>query len=117
MTTQCLSGYADLPLKKALERMSIVVSGMVKDAVAALRAGDDGLAGEGVARDDEGDRFYHFILRQLNLAVRDRSIIEDIGLTSAGDCLGYRLSGKRVERGGDHLAAGARVGRGASAGQ
>jgi len=45
MTTQCLSGYADLPLKKALERMSIVVSGMVKDAVAALRAGDDGLAG------------------------------------------------------------------------
>jgi len=76
MTTQCLSGYADLPLKKALERMSIVVSGMVKDAVAALRAGDDGLAGEVVARDDEVDRFYHFILRQLNLAVRNRSIID-----------------------------------------
>jgi len=105
MTTQCLSGYADLPLKKALERMSIVVSGMVKDAVAALRAGDDGLAGEVVARDDEVDRFYHFILRQLNLAVRNRSIIEDIGLTSARDCLGYRLAVKSVERVGDHAAA------------
>jgi len=105
MTTQCLSGYADLPLKKALERMSIVVSGMVKDAVAALHAGDDGLAEEVVARDDEVDRFYHFILRQLNLAVRNRSIIENIGLTSARDCLGYRLAVKSVERVGDHAAA------------
>src|SRR2546428_12921467 len=102
MTTQCLSGYTDLPLKKALERMSIVVSGMVKDAVAALRAGDDGLAGEGVARDDEVDRFYHFILRQLNLAVRNRGIIEDIGLTSAGGCLGYRTPVESAGRGGEN---------------
>ncbi len=105
MTTQCLSGYADLPLKKALERMSIVTSGMVKDAVAALRSGDDALAEEVIARDDEVDRFYHFILRQLNLAVRNRSIIENIGLTSARDCLGYRLAVKSVERVGDHAAA------------
>jgi len=105
MTTQCLSGYSDLPLKKALERMSIVVSGMVKDAVTALRSGSRELAEEVVARDDEVDRFYHFILRQLNLAVRNRSIIENIGLTSARDCLGYRLAVKSVERVGDHAAA------------
>ncbi|HLQ03779.1 MAG TPA: PhoU domain-containing protein, partial [Nitrososphaerales archaeon] len=48
---------------------------------------------------------YHFILRQLNLAVRNRSIIENIGLTSARDCLGYRLAVKSVERVGDHAAA------------
>ncbi len=105
MMTQCLSGYANLPLKKALERMSIVVSGMVKDGVAALRSGDVALAGEVVVRDDEVDRFYHFILRQLNMAVRNRSIIENIGLTSARDCLGYRLAVKSVERVGDHAAA------------
>jgi len=105
MTTQCLSGYSDMPLKKALERMSIVVSGMVKDAVSALSSRNQALAEEVVARDDEVDRFYHFILRQLNLAVRNRSIIENIGLTSARDCLGYRLAVKSVERVGDHAAA------------
>ncbi len=105
ITTQCLSGYADLPLKKALERMSIVVSGMVKDAVAALRTRNHELAEEVAARDDEVDRFYHFILRQLNMAVRNRSIIEEIGLTSARDCLGYRLAVKSVERVGDHAVA------------
>ena len=103
--TQCLSGYVDLPLKKALERMSIIASGMLTDAVSVLQAGGKGLGDEVVQRDDEVDRFYHFLLRQLNIAVRDRSVIQEIGLTSARDCLGYRLVAKSVERVADHAAS------------
>ena len=34
--TQCLSGYVDIPLKKALERMAIIAGGMLTDAVTVL---------------------------------------------------------------------------------
>ena len=102
--TQCLSGYVDLPLKKALERMAIIAGGMLSDSVAVLQGGGKGLATEVIERDDEVDRFYHFLLRQLNIAVRDRSVIQEIGLTSTRDCLGYRLVVKSVERVADHAA-------------
>lgn len=103
--TQCLSGYVDLPLKKALERMAIIAAGMITDAAAALHDGTAGMAEEVIQRDDEVDRFYHFILRQLNIAVRDRSVIQEIGLSSARDCLGYRLVAKSTERVADHAAS------------
>lgn len=102
--TQCLSGYVDLPLKKALERMAIIAGGMLSDSVGVLRDGGKEMAKEVIERDDEVDRFYHFLLRQLNIAVRDRSIIQEIGLGSTRDCLGYRLVVKSVERVADHAA-------------
>jgi phosphate uptake regulator len=102
--TQCLSGYVDLPLKKALERMAIIAGGMLTDSVAVLQNRSKSMAEEVIERDDEVDRFYHFLLRQLNIAVRDRSVIQEIGLTSTRDCLGYRLVVKSVERVADHAA-------------
>ena len=103
--TQCLSGYVELPLKKALERMSIIAAGMLSDSVGVLGAGGRTMADEVIERDDEVDRFYHFLLRQLNIAVRDRSVIQEIGLSSARDCLGYRLAVKSTERVADHAAS------------
>jgi len=105
--TQCLSGYVELPLKKALERMSIIAAGMFSDSVNAL-GGKREVAEEVIERDDEVDRFYHFLLRQLNIAVRDRSVIQEIGLSSTRDCLGYRLAVKSTERVADHAVAIAR---------
>jgi phosphate uptake regulator len=104
ISTQCLSGYSDLPLKKAIERMAIIASGMVQDAIISLQSGDLALAEEVNLRDDEVDRFYHFIVRQLNMAVRNRAIIEEVGLIAARDCLGYRLAVKSIERVADHAA-------------
>lgn len=103
--TQCLSGYVDLPLKKALERMSIIAAGMLSDSVAVLVGMGKEMAEEVIERDDEVDRFYHFLLRQLNIAVRDRSVIQEIGLSSTRDCLGYRLVVKSAERVADHAAS------------
>jgi len=103
--TQCLSGYVDFPLKKALERMSIIAGGMLSDAIGVLHTKGAEHGEEVVLRDDEVDRFYHFILRQLNIAVRDRSVIQEIGLSSPRDCLGYRLAAKSAERVADHAAS------------
>ena len=101
---QCLHGHVDLPLKKALSRMAIITNSMEFDAVKSLSDGDLELAVEIIDRDDEVDRFYHFITRQLNLAVHNRVMIQEIGLSTAQDCLNYRLVVKSVERIADHAA-------------
>ena len=101
---QCLHGYFDLPVKKAQSRMGILTSAMQIDAVRSLLGGDPLLAKEILERDDEVDRFYHFIARQLNLAVHNRMMIQEIGLVTAQDCLNYRLVVKSIERIADHAA-------------
>jgi phosphate uptake regulator len=101
---QCLHGHVDLPMKKALSRMGILSSAMQLDAVSSLSRGDLELANEIIERDDEVDRFSHFISRQLNLAVHDRAMIQEIGLQNAQDCMNYRLIVKSIERTADHAA-------------
>jgi phosphate uptake regulator len=100
--TQCLHGYLDLPVNKALSRMGILASAMVLDAARALSTGDLTLANEIIDRDDEVDRFAHFIARELNLAVHNRAMIQEIGLSTAQECLHYRLMAKIIERIADH---------------
>jgi phosphate uptake regulator len=104
IVAQCLRGHVDLPLKKALNRMAILTSAMQFDSINSLCAGDLELAKEIIERDDEVDRFAHFIARQLNLAVHDRMLIQEIGLSKAQDCLNYRLIVKSIERIADHAA-------------
>ncbi len=101
---QCLHGHVDLPLKKALDRMAILTSSMQLEGVQSLATGDVLLAKEIMERDNEVDRFSHFIARQLNLAVHNRVMIQDIGLATAQDCMSYRLIVKSIERIADHAA-------------
>ncbi len=101
---QCLHGHVDLPLKKALSRMAILTSAMQLDSVSSLCSGNIDIARDIIERDDEVDRFAHFIARQLNLAVHNRMLIQDIGLSTSQDCLSYRLIVKSIERIADHAA-------------
>jgi len=75
---------------------------MHKDAIISLKNQNCALAKDVIERDDEVDRFYHFSVRQLKMAVVDRTMIESMGLKSAVECLGYRIIAKSVERIGDH---------------
>ncbi|MEM2888121.1 MAG: phosphate uptake regulator PhoU [Candidatus Bathyarchaeia archaeon] len=109
ITAQCLLGSVDLPLDRALRRMHILMVFMLKDAIKALSANDKELAKEIIARDDEVDRLYLFIVRQLKATVENRLLIEEIGLTHPRDCLGYRLIVKSIERSADHAARIAKI--------
>ncbi|WP_309492415.1 phosphate uptake regulator PhoU [Candidatus Hecatella orcuttiae] len=104
LTAQCLLGYKELPVDRALNRMSVLASLMHKDALAALTNWDHMLAHEVVLRDDEVDRFYFFMVRQLKKAVYNRAMIREFGLATPRDCLGYRLIVKSIERVADHAA-------------
>lgn len=102
LTAQCLLYSTELPVKRALARMSIIASAMQKDAVSAIRGVNRSLASEITLRDDEIDRFYFYIVRQLKMAVNNRSLLEEMELKRPTDCLGYRLVVKSVERVADH---------------
>jgi len=104
IVAQCLLGHVELPLRRALDRMHVLMLFMLRDAINALKKNDKALAMEVVRRDDEVDRLYFFVVRQLKAAVYSRMFIEEIGLSNPRDCLGYRLIAKSVERSADHAA-------------
>ena len=99
---QCLSSYGDLPAPKVISRMSLIAKLMLRDAVDSLKGRDPALAEEIIHRDEEVDRFYLFIIRQLTMAVLNRSLILEIGLADPRDCLVYRVVSKSLERIADH---------------
>jgi phosphate uptake regulator len=102
LTLQVLLSYAELSVKDALRRMSIIAASMHRDAIIALGTEDFNLAKEIVAMDDEVDRFNLYIIRLLKVAVIDGHILKESGLKSPRECLGYRLITKSVERMADH---------------
>ena len=102
LIVQCLSSYGDLPAPKVISRMSLIAKLMLRDAVDSLKRQDTAMAEEIVRRDEEIDRFYLFIIRQLTMAVLNRSLILEIGLADPRDCLVYRVVSKSLERIADH---------------
>jgi len=106
---QCLSTYGDLPAPKVISRMSLIAKLMLRDAVDSLKNRDIALAEEVIKRDEEVDRFYLFLIRQLTMAVLNRSLILEIGLADPRDCLVYRVVSKSLERIADHATTIARM--------
>ncbi|MEM3856922.1 MAG: phosphate uptake regulator PhoU, partial [Thermoprotei archaeon] len=102
LVAQCLQGGSDLPLFKAIRRMASLSANMVSDAVDALLGADTGLAETVIERDDEVDRFAHFISRQLRMAVQTPGAVYRLGLLSTQDCLNLNLLSKYIERIADH---------------
>ncbi len=102
VSTQVLPTHTNMPLKKALERMGSITSSMQKEVMVALEDGDIELAHSIVERDDEVDRFYHFIVRQLNIALSNHVVLNTIEPPTKQSCLGYMLAAKSIERSADH---------------
>ena len=102
LIVQCLSTYGDLPAPKLISRMSLIAKLMLRDAVESLKNRDVALSEEIIKRDEEVDRFYLFLIRQLTMAVLNRSLIQEIGLADPRDCLVYRVVSKSLERIADH---------------
>src|SRR2546430_14162710 len=109
LIVQCLSTYGDFPAPKVISRMSLISKLMLRDAVESLKNRDTALSDEIIKRDEEVDRFYLFLIRQLTMAVLNRSLIQEIGLSDPRDCLVYRVVSKSLERIADHATTIART--------
>lgn len=95
--------YEDFTLQDAIQSMSKIILSMQEDAIAALDERDQNLAKDVIERDNEIDRFYLLIVRQLKAAMSDAELAKKIGVGRRRDSLGYRIIVKNMERMGDHL--------------
>lgn len=102
LNLKVLLSYSELSVQSALRRMCRIAASMHQDAIMALKELDNELVQSVIAMDNEVDRFSLYIIRQLKAAVQDERIIQEIGLATGRDCLGYRLITKTVERTADH---------------
>ncbi|MBS7252195.1 MAG: phosphate uptake regulator PhoU [Candidatus Freyarchaeota archaeon] len=98
-----LIGHPELSLENALRRACNIIISMYDDILTALKTLDKNLAHEVISVDDEVDRLYLYMVRQLKAAVENEKILKVSGLSSPKDCLGYRIIVKFVERIADHL--------------
>ncbi len=102
LTLQILLSYAELSVKDALRRMSIIAASMHRDAVQTLSIENPRIAKEVVNMDDEVDRFSFYVIRLLNVAIMDAHVLKESGIATPRQCLSYRLITKSVERMADH---------------
>ena len=102
LTLQVLLSYAELSVKDALRRMSIIATSMHRDAIIALKTEDPQLTREVIAMDDEVDRFNLYLIRLLKVASTESFVLRESGLNNPREVLGYRLITKSIERMADH---------------
>lgn len=98
-----LIGHPELSLENALRRTCNIIISMYDDILVALKTLDRNIAREIISIDDEVDRLYLYMIRQLKAAVENDKVLKVSGLSSPRDCLGYRVIVKFVERIADHL--------------
>lgn len=104
ITIQILTRLPELTFEVALKRMYLMTSNMHREAIEALKKSDVKYAEEVVRMDDEVDRFSLYMMRTLNMAIQNASMLYDVGLGQPSDCLNYRTVISRIERIADHAA-------------
>ncbi|HET8719843.1 MAG TPA: phosphate uptake regulator PhoU [Candidatus Nitrosotenuis sp.] len=102
ITIQVLVNLLELTVDGAFKRMLHLAKSMLRDSLLAVNESNLDLAKEVIDSDDEVDRFGFYIIRQLKIAISNEYMLNDMGFTSARQCLGYRLIVKNIERTGDH---------------
>ena len=98
---QVLLSYPDLTVQSAIRRMSIIAASMHRDSLKSVKTRDDALSKEVLSADNEVDRFYLYVVRQLK-SVSLRAQLTRIGITKGKFFLGYYLVTKSIERTADH---------------
>ncbi|HLI46556.1 MAG TPA: phosphate uptake regulator PhoU [Geobacterales bacterium] len=103
MTIQVFAETKEAGLIKTLNRLFSVVFLMLENLLEGMKANLDILK-EVSKLDDEVDRFYHFITRQINLAIEDPYSMLDLGVSKKTVLIEYRLFSKTLERIADHIS-------------
>lgn len=94
---QCLVDPSTLPVHKAMRRMKLIASRMLDDALRGYFAGNSDIAADVRDRDEEVDRLFFLIVRELRSAIQYPRISEAMGITPV-ESLDLRLAVQYIER-------------------
>lgn len=101
ITLHDLSDPVELPQKKCVRRMHLLVGAMYRDAITSYLSEDPALAEDVIDRDQDIDRLYWMTVKQFNLIQKDRKLAEIVG-TNIYDSMSLMLVARAIERIGDH---------------
>ncbi len=105
MLLQCFLNPKALNVERTLERMEAIVRLMLQDLRRCALEREPSLAKPIAERDDDLDRFFFLLCRQVNLALRVPSIAPELGLEDSTLAMPVLSYGKVLERMGDVLAS------------
>ena len=93
---------AEVLIAKTLQRLYSIISVMHKDLIKGIKLGDRALLKDVSARDNEANKLYFLLVRQIRKVIQEPRLREKEGI-KAVDCVDYRLVAKILEDLGDSL--------------
>ena len=93
---------AEMPFKKTIKRMHVIVKSMHEDVMQSLKNKDKKIAEDVVTRDNEVDRLHWLIARQYNIILRNVNFAEKMDTTTEYASTSHLIS-KIIERIADHV--------------
>jgi phosphate uptake regulator len=97
ITLQSFVDPTRFPIYGLIRRLHIIITSMLEVSIKALVERRPELASEVSHMEEESDRIYWLIVRQLLLAIRDRSVGSKIGIESPLHIAGNRVVAKTLE--------------------
>jgi phosphate uptake regulator len=97
VTLQSFIDATRFPIYGLMRRLHVIISSMIDASVEALLEGNTEPAAGVTQMEDEADRIYWLITRQLLLVLRDRRMATDIGVDSPLHIVGNRVIAKTLE--------------------
>ncbi len=97
-----------LDIWRTLDRMEVLILNMIIDLKTYLTQRDTDYLISIIERDDDVDKFYFLLSRQVNLSLRNPSICEKVGLENVSHTVPIYSYGKTLERIGDVVVSIAR---------
>ena len=109
VTLQSFVDSTRFPIYGLMRRLHIIISSMLDASIKALLERRPDLAAEVTHMEEESDRIYWLIVRQLLLAIRDRNAGSKIGIESPLHILGNRVVAKTLEEMADSAESIAKI--------
>ena len=101
ITLQSFIDATRFPIYGLMRRLHVIISSMLDASIRALVERRAEPAAEVPHMEEESDRIYWLIVRQLLLALRDRSTASKMGIESSLHIVGNRVVAKTLEEMGD----------------
>ena len=98
VTLQSFVDPTKFPIYGLMRRLQIILSSMLEQAVKSVVEGRVAMADEVLHMEEEADRIYWMIIRQLLLAVLDRKVAKEVGIEGPMHVVGNRVIAKSLER-------------------
>ncbi|MBN2229859.1 MAG: phosphate uptake regulator PhoU [Candidatus Thorarchaeota archaeon] len=98
---RCLIDPATLPVSTAMRRMNLIAARMINDSLRSYFDGSKEGADDVIRRDEEVDRLFFLIVRELRSAIQYPRMSEMMSITPV-EALDYRLAAQYLERIADY---------------